>query len=144
MKLEIGLAVLKTAAFSASAATAGAAGAGVASAGGEPTAWPMAAALLLISGLCAVVGGFFFNAHDDEHPTRDIIVTIAFPLLLGFGLGPFAGEELFDRLEAIGVVSHAYRTPIAEHIVGGLGLGVAATPMLRFGLRRLQKLGEKP
>ena len=98
----------------------------------------MSAALLGLSGACAISGALFFRAEDNEHPVRDSIITVVFPFLLGVAVGPFVGRWLFGLVPG---AEEAYQTPLAEHMLGGLIAGVGVVPALRAGIRRLNQIG---
>lgn len=126
MKSEFLFTAAKVASQATAAAAAGAAGALAQGAAAPHMA--ISAALLMLSGVCAVSGALFFRASDTEHPARDTLITIVFPFLLGVAAGPYFGHWAF------GLVPHAdgaYQTPLAEHMFGGCVVGLFMTPAAR-------------
>ncbi len=137
MKSEFVFGAVKIAAQAVAASMASAAGS-AAMAGSGPTHVGIAAALLFVAGVCAVSGALFYQSKETEHPARDTAITVVFPFLSGVGGGGFVGHYVMTHVPG---ADGLYRTALAEHIVGGLVIGVFLTPALRRASAWIDKIG---
>lgn len=87
-------------------------------------------ALLAISGICTVVSGLYYRAHDSEGPVKDLVVTLLMPFIVGALVSGPASEIAAREAQAYLDVK---LSPLAAHGISGSIVGLAITPLTRAG-----------
>lgn len=109
---------------------AGAAGAAV-SIGDGKTAIP----LLIVAGVCGMVGALFFNAQEDERAAFDFTL-LAAAFIAGSAAGPAIGVSAFSLIPN---VDQSYIAEFGPHMLGGLIAGGCLVLVFRLLWARLRQ-----
>lgn len=92
--------------------------------------------LLLVAGVCGVVGGLFFQAEAGESAAFDFLTAIV-AFITGMSAGPAIGQWAFDQIPGL---DRSYVASFAPHMLGGLLSGACVVLFFRLIWANLRRL----